>query len=235
MNKYLLLLGLSVCLYACKRDDKVYAPGNKNAAKVSDIIKFSSISNLNPEADTVGISLINVRINPEADSSNRTVTFSTNLGVFINGQTSITVTANAYGDAQTGIRSTIAGDAMISASIKSAKIDTLIHFVSALPDDLLISADNYSVDSSQAVNITVSLFRSRIRGLPTDGAKIFFSVSPNMGIRALVYPAFIISSDHKGIIEIKNPFRISGEFKVEAKTLGAAGDTIKRSLNMEIR
>jgi hypothetical protein len=231
MKIYITIGILLTCFLSCKRDDEVYSLGNKKGAGINEIISFGTISNPDPEADTTTISLINVQINPEADSANRSVTFNTSLGFFTNGKNTITVTTDAYGRAQAAIKSSTAGAAMISAAIKAATIDTLIHFIPALPDDILLSADNYSVDTAQTITLMAGLFRNPGRGVPTDPVKIWFTITPN----TLVYPEFVNSTAHVGTIAIKNPFNATGTFKVEAKTLGASGDTIMRSINVIVK
>ncbi len=231
MKRYIILAALLSCLFSCKRDDEVYSLGNKKDVGIAGIIKFGTISNLAPEADTATLSLINIQINPEADTINRVVIFTTSLGTFTNGKTTISVTADAYGHAQAGIRSAVAGDAGISAAIHAATIDTLIHFVPALPDDLLVTADHYSVDTTQTINITTTLFRNTGRGVPSDPARIWFAITPN----TLVYPAFVNSAAHIGAITVTNPFKVTGNFTLQAKTLSASGDTIRRSINLLIK
>ncbi|SEN81662.1 hypothetical protein SAMN05192574_104240 [Mucilaginibacter gossypiicola] len=235
MKRLFLLAAYLLLLCTCKKDDDAYSVGNADGPKLSDIIRITSLSTVTPEADTVSTSVIGLHINAESASSNRTITMSTTLGNFLNGNKTMTVTADAAGNAQAVVRSPLAGDAQITATVKSISIDTVIHFKPALPDDMLLTADNYNSDTSTSFNLTAAISRNPGRGLPSDPQKIWFTITPGAGSGGLVYPAFANTAGHTTTIAVTNPFKVSGTFKIEAKTLNDKADTIRKNLTIVIK
>ncbi|WDF78274.1 hypothetical protein PQ469_30775 [Mucilaginibacter sp. KACC 22773] len=236
MKRHTWILCLCLLASACgKKDDDVYTLGSDKSVKISEVISISKVSNATPLADTTDISLIEVSINPASDSANRIVTLSSSLGTFIGGTSTITLTADAGGKALAKLRSSTPGSATVTAKVKAASINTIINFVAAPPEDLLVTADNYKPDTSQTVTLTVNLFRNPGHGLPSDPVRIWLSVKPDLGSNSLVYPAFVNSASHQGTFVISNPFIARGAFKAEAKVLGARGDTLRRSITIVIK
>src|SRR5690606_36893904 len=135
---------------------------------VQDIIRFAGVSSLQPAADSSTTSVCTVQIHPEADAANRDVQFKTSLGTFENGDTVLTIKANASGLASATLLIDQAGAATISAEDKSIRIDTTVVFQPAAPDDILLFADAYRVDTNTSVNVTTQLFRNPGRGKVTD-------------------------------------------------------------------
>lgn len=235
MKRYFLLLTGMFLLCTCKKDDEVYTAGNRKGASLSSIIRVTGISVATLEADTADVSQITLHIDPESDPANRTITVNTTLGNFLNGNKSMTLTADAAGNAVAVIRSPLAGDAQVTATVKSISVDTVVHFKPAPADDLLLTADNYNTDTSGVINVTATLSRNPGRGLPSDPAKVYFTVTPGTGATALVYPAFANTTAHVATAAIKNPFKVPGTFTIEAKTPGDNADTIRRTVTVIIK
>lgn len=237
MKKLFLFLSILCFVFAaCDRDDEVYSAGNKNATATSDLLKIKSISRLQTEADSAATIVFEYKLNIEADSVNRYVLLQTSLGNFLNGKAIDTVRADAYGIAKASLLSPKSGTAIITARLKSVVIDTSVTFTPALPDDMLLSANNYVLDTNSNIIVSADLFRNPGRGIVSDPVKVSFSVSSLSGAtQTLIYPSFAFSSDKKAVITIANPFKATGQFKVDAKTPSAQGDTIRRNLVFTIQ
>lgn len=235
MKKYLLIISAFLLLNTCKKDDQVYTLGNPKGPILSDIIKITRISSPTLEADTAGTSVISLHINAESDPANRSIMVTTTLGNFLNGNKTMTLTADAAGNAQAVIRSSLVGDAQITATVKSISVDTIIHFKTAPPDDLLLTANNYTTDTSGSINLTVAISRNPGRGLPSDPQKIWFTIKAGSGATALVCPGFANTTGHAATVAVTNPYKVSGTFIVEAKTVNDNTDTIRKSITLVIK
>ena len=71
------------------------------------------------------------------------------------------------------------GKSDIRATVKSYTIDTMVVFQPALPQDLMVSADLYVVDTTQSVKITALLSRDPFKGQVSDPVKVFYAVTPD--------------------------------------------------------
>jgi hypothetical protein len=237
MKKLLILLSiLSLFFSSCHRDDEVYSAGNGSAAITSDLLAIKSISRTQIEADSAASTVIEFKVNIEADSANRYISLQTSLGKFLSGKTTDTVRADAYGIAKAALLSAVPGTAMVTAKVKSVVVDTSVNFTPSLPDDMLLSASNYVADTTGNIVISADLFRNPSRGIVSDPVKVFYAVSSLSGATPpLVYPQFAFSSNKSASITISNPFKATGQFRVDAKTPSAQGDTIRRNLVFTIQ
>jgi len=221
---------------ACEKEVDTYTEGGEGGPAIKDIIRFTGVSSLQPDADSSSTSVLTVQIYPEADAANRDVLFKTSLGTFENGDTLLAVKANASGIASAMLLSDRAGRAKVSAEVKSIRIDTTVVFQPAAPDDMLLSADAYRVDTNTSVSVTTQLFRNPGRGKVTDPVKVFFTVTaPDTAAYQLVYPAFAFSEGQAATMAISNPFKQTGIFRVAAYVLSSQNDTLRKEMVIEIQ
>lgn len=223
---------------SCNKEDDIYSPGNSQGTPISDIIKITNVSRLTIEADTLTVSVIEVEIHPEASEDNRKIAFSTSLGNFQNGKNTDTITVNASGKATISLLSGVTGIALVSAKVSSYSVDTTITFTTSLPDDMLIEASKYVIDSSETITITSQLFRNPGRGKVSDPVKIYYDIIPDGGgVSPLIYPSFAFSKNREALVKISNPLNWKGRYQVVSKTISAQSpsDTIQRSLFIQIK
>ncbi|GAA0548698.1 invasin domain 3-containing protein [Chitinophaga japonensis] len=233
---YILLCLFIAAVMGCEKDVDTYTIGGEDGPAVADIIRFSGVSSLQLEADSSSTSVLTVQLHPEADAANRDVQFKTSLGTFENGDTVLTVKANASGVASATLLSDQAGTAKVSAEVKSIRIDTTLVFQPAAPDDILLSADAYRVDTNTSVNVTTQLFRNPGRGKVTSPVKVFFTVTaPDTATYQLVYPAFAFSEEKAATITISNPFKQAGAFRIASYVLSAQNDTLRKEILIAIQ
>jgi hypothetical protein len=225
------MLGL---LISCDKQDDLYAVQNPLGPKIADIISFQSVSSVQLDADSASLCTVKIKINPEAAAKNRVIDFSISSGVFTFGDTEHSITANTEGIASISFISSKVHPVLFKASVSSFStdtvvfsIDTTILFKPALPDDLLLTADSFVVDSSKSIVITANLFRNTGRGVPTDPCQVFYKITPLDTTVNLVYPEFAFSQNHSASITAINPFKAKGTFTVEAKITTATGNLTK--------
>ncbi|NOT49763.1 MAG: hypothetical protein HOP10_00625 [Chitinophagaceae bacterium] len=225
-------------LSGCDKDDEVYSLGNALNVPVQNLVSISSISKPQLEADSLGITVIEVKLHPEADSFAKNIYFTTSKGLFLNGRQADSVRANSNGIATISLLSNDFGTANIRVQSKQIQVDGIVNFTPSLPDDMLMTADNYIGDTLQSFTVTNKLFRNPGRGKVSDPVKVFYSVVPDVpGSPDLVYPPFAFSSGKETAITILNPLRALGRYRVHAKTVAASAptDTIRRSILLTIQ
>lgn len=227
---------LSGCLLlpGCKKDDEIYTTGNAGSTAIDNIIHITGITNSTTEADNATVATIYLQQNPEADATAKTIIVTIADATFRNGQTTDTLTADAYGKAIAEIKSGTPGRALFSAKTKSVQIDTSIHFTAALPNGLLLTADTTVVNTGTNINFTASLLREPFKGSVTDPCKVLFSVT-GTGSESLVLPELGYSAEKIVSATLKNPAGVTGNFRVEAKTVAASGDTLRKYITIQIR
>ena len=237
IKQHIIIAGALLLLTGCgKKDDDRYLIGGPSGVPVSRIIAFKTLSPLQLQADNITPCLVTVKIDPGTDSINRVVIFSTGNGSFPNGYAADTVTANAYGIAAASFVSKRAGDAFVSARIRSYSIDTLVQFTAALPDNLHLTADKYTSDDVDSFRIDASVSRDGGRGQVTDPVKVFFSQTPSAtGVAALVFPASTFTSEGVASITVKNPYKVTGTFDIVAKTVNDKGDSLTHTVTLVIQ
>jgi hypothetical protein len=151
--------------------------------KPDDIIAFTSIEPINPFADSDAEILIRVRINPQS-SANQSVTLTTTEGT-INGASkseSVTTNTDRYADfkLKTG---QVAGPVLLKATVMTDySRDTIINFLKAYPDSIIINPEKYVMEKNTSLPIEVNLFRHK--GYPSAGQNIFYSATTLAGEKA---------------------------------------------------
>ena len=235
MNTRIRMLTLLVCLFisSCNRNDDSYAINGKNGIALSDIIAFSGISSTMVNADSFSTASISVQLSPQTDSANRYVIFKTTLGQFANHDSIITVFANSNGAALTTLYGTIPGTTIINAYVGTISIDTIIQFTPALPDNMLLSADKYVVDSTDSIHVSSQLFRNN--GRVSNGTFVYFTTSRGNNADSLIIPGFGISQNGSVNAILINPFISRGNFTVTAWTISTSNDTLRKSFNVLIK
>jgi hypothetical protein len=234
----IILISIIVFLASCDKQDYLYSVQNPIGPKIGDIISFQTISSTSIDADGFSLCTIKVKIHPEADATNRTVIFKVSgNGKFTNGDTAQSINVNTEGFATVAISNTKSETVHLKATVSTYTIDTAINFKQALPDDMQLVADNYVLDSSiaQPVHITAKLFRNAGRGLVTDGAKVFFKITPLDTAINFIYPPFQYSQNYIAVDTALNPFKVGGRFDIEAKTVSSAGDTLFRVISVRVK
>lgn len=230
----LLALCASFILFSgCDRDNELFDLNSKEGVPLSQVIKFSGISAGSVLADSTSFSLIKVQISQNADSVYRTVVLKTSLGKFSNNDTTITLSVNALGEASVQLISDKPGTALIRATVKNIPIDTSIVFVPALPEDMILTANDYLLDTTQSITVTSQLFRNV--GVPSDNSKVLFRAIPDNASNFLIVPLFAFSNNGMASVTITNPFHFRDWFTIEAKTLSAKGDTLVRNIRVRIQ
>jgi hypothetical protein len=233
-----LITAITVFIFSCKKDDDIYSQGNPGGTSVSTLIKIVKVSKTILDADSASVSIIEVNIHPETDSASRIMIFTTTLGSFLNGKTSDTARADAYGHAFVSLLSNSTGTANIRARVKFVTVDTTVTFTQALPDDMLMTADKYIGDTNAVFTITNNLFRNSGRGKVTDPVKVFYSVTPELLTSPpLIYPQFAFSTGRRASIIILNPAKGKGNYRVDSKVVSALAptDTIRRNVTITIQ
>jgi hypothetical protein len=226
----MLITGLS-----CDKEDDLYDVGTEHGISLDEVILLKAVAPTELEADSVSPCTITAKIDSRASVANRAIKFSTSLGTFANGDTVHTITANSEGLASAHLISDNPGKAKIRVSVMNTYTrDTTVAFKSAMPDDMLLTADQYEADARGSFQITSQLFRNPMRGKPTDPVKIRFIVEPLDTLINLVYPAFAFSDGQSATISLTNPFKVTGRFNVTAKSGAAIGDSLSRTVMIRI-
>jgi hypothetical protein len=231
---YFLCLVLALAA-ACRRDDDVYTIGNKDGQVASSLFWIASVSAPQIEADTASTIAIIVKITPGADTLSHTITANTTFGSFVNDKTTMTLTANSLGEAKALLHSGKTGNATVTFTVKNLSVNTTVSFIPALPDDFTLTADKYTGDSTVTYNVTSTLFRNPGKGLISDPAKVYYSISPASPGNTLVIPAFVNTAVGVATAQVSNPYKIKGSFVVLAKTAKFGGDTLRKSINLIIK
>jgi hypothetical protein len=237
MKKYLFPIVYGVILLSgCEKQDDLYSTQNPIGPQIGDIISFQTVSTSQTDADGVSLCTVKVKIHPEADAANRAVIFKvTGSARFTNGYSIDTINANTQGYAIASFYNTKAEAVQLKASVLTYIIDTTVSFIKALPDDMQLTADDYVLDTGQAVHLTSTLYRNAGRGKATDGAKVFFTITPLDTVINFIYLPFSFSQNQIAADTAINPFRVGGRFRVDSKTVSALGDTLRKSINLIVK
>lgn len=228
-------MALSILIVSCKRDDDVYTIGGKNGQAPTRFLTITTLSATQQEADTASLITINLQIAANADSASHTITINTSLGKFSNGKATGTITAGADGKASISLHSGTLGNAQLSFTAKNITVDTTIKFIAALPEDMLLTADKYSGDSTSTFGLSTTLVRNTGKGIVTDPVKVFYSVRPASPGATLVLPTF--SESIKGTADciVSNPYKVKGRFTIMAASPKAGGDTLRKYITLIVK
>lgn len=235
MKSFLIPAVLIFISVSCKKQDDQYSIGNSTSSQLKDIITFSKISSDTLQADSVSVTTIEVKINAEADSNNRDVTFTTSGGLLTNNDTTQKVHVNTEGYASVSLLDIKPEKVHIKASILSYTIDTTVAFTHAFPDDILFTSDKYIADTTDTITVSAQLFRNAGKGKVSDPIKVLYKVTPIDTTVNLVYPEFSFSQKQVSNIAISNPFKIKGNFDIEAKVQSFSGDTLSKMIRVIIK
>lgn len=234
ITRFSLLVMVSfVLLGGCERDDDYFDLNSKDGVPLNNVIRFSAVTTGSVLADSVSFALIKVQVSQNADSVNRSVVLTTTLGMFPNNTNTVTLPVNALGEATVQLVSDKPGTALIRATVKNIPVDTSVVFVPALPDDMILSADNYVVDTNTNITVTSKLFRNT--GFASDNLKVLFKATPDNAGRLLVVPPFAFTNNGTASVTISNPFHYQDWFTIEAKTASAKGDTLVKTIRVRIQ
>lgn len=237
MKHRVIIAVFSILLFtSCQKQDDLYSQQNPIGPQIGDIISFQTVSSTTIDADGVSLCTIKVKIYPQADAANRAVVFKVSGSArFTNDDTMQTITANTQGYAIASFYNPKAEAVNLKVSVLTYVIDTTVNFIKALPDDMQLTADDYVLDTGQAVHLTSRLYRNAGRGEATDGAKVFFTITPLDTAINFIYQPFSFSKNKIAADTAINPFRVGGRFRVDSKTVSALGDTLRKSINLIVK
>jgi len=207
----------------CEKTD--YTINSEYGPKLSDIIVFEQISNVEPVADSASYTDLVVALNKLTDTAFLSIQMSTDKGFFANGKKKITVTANSDREAKVTLYSSLEdGIAHIQAKVSSITIDTSVLFVKALPETIQLNP-SIIVTNKQTVNLGLGL--GRLNGRVNAGIMVFLkykSIDSTGGV--LDIQPFMITTGNFDSVYISNPLNIKSKFEVSAQVLNQELDTI---------
>lgn len=106
---FLMAAMLTVILDSCKQEQPDW----------STAITFANPAAQNLQANGYDTVRLTAHIGPNSDPDKRIITFSTDYGIFTNGQASISIGADASGNATTAIRGTVVAAATVKATVQT--------------------------------------------------------------------------------------------------------------------
>lgn len=230
----LFISAMALFLFAgCVHQDDYYNGGDKMKT-VGDFFTIENISDTVALADSLSTVLIKVKVKTNNSDTSRNVTFQTSLGKFSNGTQEISVKTTSVGFASATLFSNEQGDATVTVTDLNLIIDTIVHFRQAPPDDLILTANEYVVDSTQTISLTC--FALRDRGVVTDGVKINFKVVDKLDSSlSLVVNPISFTKARKAVVTVSNPFHLHGKFIAEAWALKTDGTLTKATAELQIK
>jgi len=229
------LFALFLSSLGCKKEDDTYSVGNKDGVALSNVLAFTAVTPVQLDADSASISTLTVKVDPEATAASKAVKFHTDGGKFSNGDTTQTVEANSEGYASAYLLSDTPRNAHIRVSVMDTyTLDTVVTFVPALPDDMLLAPDKYVGDTTASFIMTSSLFRNAQRGKVSGHIKVVFLVEPVDTSVNLVYPPFAFTNGSDATVTLSNPYKAAGRFNVTTKALSSHGDSLSRTIQIKI-
>lgn len=178
-----------------------------------------------------GASTLTLRgeIPPDADDDKRTLTFTTNVGAFSNGEKSIAVGANTAGIAKAELRAPLQVDtSRVTATVGSFTRDTTVIFVRATPERLAVEPGTFALAASYESTTTVTATLDRDPGTPTVGTAVIFSAENADGTSFNDFRA-VTASDAMGkatAIFTVGPTAYRGPITIEARAEGETGPLV---------
>lgn len=165
---------------------------------------------------------------PGPSSALTWVLFTSDLGAFVeNGLDSVREPIDSKGEAIVSLRAPLtAGVAKVQATDGTAEFDTLITFVVAAPDTLLLISSATVLSDTSVTTITATLRRSR--GIPTLGDTAYFSARDSLGNSIGLFGA-PSPSDSMGRVNVQySPGTVgfSGTVTITASTAGPTGRAV---------
>ena len=236
LHKYLYTLGM-LLLFSCNKTEiDMYDELGPNGIGINQIISFTSISSLKAPADSFTLIQTTIKTNASLQDPERKVVFRTDHGLFSNGLDSFVTKINGSGNANAHVLSRDPGKANITAKISSYTIDTSIEFVDAFPNEIYVTLDKYTVDSTETITVNADLLRNEPRAKVSDPIRTSFKVTDNIGNPAIFdYNPTILSKNGKATNTIKNPFGKRGTYQIIVSTRTDTGDTLRRTQIFQVK
>ncbi len=235
MTQTKLITCLLIILFtACQRDALTYNINEPGGTPVSSIIAIKSLSASQVAADSATTCEIMVQINPNTDSVSRPVIFKTSNGSFPNRQMTDTLTPDAFGVVTAFVISNSPGPAEISANLQSYIVDTLIEFVPAFPDNLMMASSKYTGSPTDTFVVSCQVFRDT--GKVSNPIMIDFRQRPAAAAgQGLIFASFANTSAGMATVTVYNPYQVAGTISVGASTTAKNGSTLTDSVTLVIK
>lgn len=145
----------------------------------TDVIRISAPHSPVP-ADGASITQVSADIAPSLPAGQRSVKFTTSIGVFTNNTAEITVTASSTNRAVADLRaSSVPGTARITASVAGVTAETSLTFVPALPEALTLNVSALAMKPTEEITVTSTL--TRTVGAVTAGRLITYTATDAAG------------------------------------------------------
>lgn len=177
--KKLILIGLPLVFFSnsCVKENEYVVNKDLNP---DDIIKFASISPYSVYADSVSDVTIRIRIYSNSDSA-QNILLATNKGL-INGKSNseqVLTNLNRYVDFIL-TAGQVPGKVSLRASVLGSYTrDTIIHFLKAYPDSVIVTPDSFKIPKNTELSVSV-IFFSKI-GYPSKNQSFLFSAVDSAG------------------------------------------------------
>ncbi|MBW3570037.1 MAG: hypothetical protein KY467_02915 [Gemmatimonadetes bacterium] len=127
-------------------------------------------------ADGASTMLVRATVRRGTARTPRSVTFSASSGTFGGGTNEITVPVDSSGTATALLRAPAdPTQAVVRATAGNASLDTVIRFVRALPETVVLSADSFRVPAGAGSTLRVTAALRRSIGTVSPGATVHFS------------------------------------------------------------
>lgn len=232
IKNYWWILFTVIHITSCGKQESELFKEFHDPNNISDVIRFNSIEPINIPADSMSSTMIHFKISSNADSINRIVLLTSNMGRFINGNDSIYVNANASGNGFVELfSSSNTGITKISATVKNIRIDTTIVFETAFPEDITVSASNYILESGDVTYVKVQSYR--IKGNTSNNLKVNFEVQhDNPSTVYPILPKFSVFDNNVCSIKVENPFQAEGDYYILAKVPSSQSDTLTEKIKL---
>jgi hypothetical protein len=230
-SKVILFITAITIFFACETERDYYQMDN---GRVIKIIEFDQINLANNGvADYYSESVI--KIKADQNSTERKVIFKRSKGNFSNGEDSIVVEINAYGEGTLlFLHPDTPGTIQVSAILAGLKIDTLLTFTESFADDFKLTADTYEGDSASQFTFTSALVKEK--GVITQGQKVrFFFLKNDTTLNYPILEPFSTTSNNEATATLTNPFNYKGRFEVISRVPVSETDSIDRHAIIEIK
>jgi hypothetical protein len=157
------------------------APGGTSSLQVSFTAPVNGFTGLSASpssapADGASTTIVTAQVNTAAVPSVREVQFTTTLGTFPGGTTTITVPVDATGTARAQLRAPAdTGSAIVTARAGGATRTMVVTYVPAPPTRLELVADAFVLPAGLARSVNVTATPLRNVGSPSPGTLVTFS------------------------------------------------------------
>jgi hypothetical protein len=155
-----------------RRIDIPFVPANP-----LDTIRLTASRSEAPADGATGVTFT-ATISSGLPSGRRSVTFRTDRGTF-GGSPSVTLEADRGNDVSANLTSTIAGGALVTATVDGTSVQRTVVFNRAFPDGVSISADSGIIASGGATPVRTQLRREV--GTPSTGLAFTYTAVTSTG------------------------------------------------------